>query len=61
MIRSKGEAVGDAAQAVIEDSPLDEIGLEECAVLDEALVRAQRVLHSAIVTIKKLRDSRGSQ
>ncbi len=50
----------DAAQAIMEESSIDEVGLEECAVLDEALVKAQAVLHSAIGAIRKLRESRNS-
>ncbi len=49
----------DAAQAIMEETPIDEVGLEECAVLDEALVKAQAVLHSAVAAIKKLRHARG--
>ncbi len=49
----------DAASHLIEEAPLDEVGLEECAVLDEALARAQSILQAAVCSIQKLRSARG--
>ncbi len=54
----RGEC-SDAAKELIQESPLDQIGLEECAVLDEALARAQRHLKGAVDTIRQLRAARG--
>lgn len=57
----RGEC-SDAAQELIreaKEAPLDEIGLEECAVLDEALARAQRHLQAAVDAIRQLRAARG--
>jgi hypothetical protein len=49
----------DAAEGLMEDHPVDEVGLEECAILDEALARAQSLLLQAVGTIKHLRGGRG--
>jgi hypothetical protein len=49
----------DAAESLIGGDIVDYIGLEECAVLDEALARAQRVLQGAIGQIQHLRAQRG--
>jgi hypothetical protein len=53
----RGEC-GDAAKALVEALPSDDAGLEECAVLDEALARAQRILHGAVTTIRQMRAVR---
>jgi len=53
----RGEC-SDAAQGMAEESPVDEVGLEECAVLDEALANAQRVLHAALARIKEMRSKK---
>jgi hypothetical protein len=50
----------DAAKTVSEEKPLDEIGLEECAILDDALARAQMVLQGAVTCIRRLRAARGN-
>lgn len=49
----------ETAQELMEEERLDEIGLEECAILDDALARAQRVLQGGVIRIKQLRSSRG--
>lgn len=57
----RGEC-SDAARELIQEAtegPVDEIGLEECAVLDEALARAHRHLQAALDTIRQLRAARG--
>jgi len=48
----------DAAESLLEESPVDDVGLEECAMLDEALARAQSLLQKAVNSIKHLRGSR---
>ncbi len=58
LLLMRGECC-DAANALMQEQPLDEDGLEECAVLDEALARAQVLLHGAVANIRKLRASRG--
>ncbi len=54
----RGEC-SDAARDLMRDAPPDEIGLQECAVLEEALAKAQRVLQSAVASITRLRAARG--
>ncbi len=54
----RGEC-SDAARELMDENPRDEVGLEECAILDEALARAQRVLQGAVATVKRLRAARG--
>jgi len=51
----------DAAQDLTEQKPLDEVGLEECALLDEALAAAQLLLHKAVAGIRTARANRGYQ
>ncbi len=46
------------AQGLAEQDMLDEIGLEECAVLDEALARAHRLLQGTVSRIRKFRAAR---
>lgn len=48
----------EAARRTVKELPLDEIGLEECALLDDALARAQMILHGAVTCIRQLRASR---
>ncbi len=48
----------DAAQQVVEQSPLDEVALEECARLEEALAKAQRLLQAAVARIVASRGKR---
>ena len=49
----------DAASNVMRERPVDHAALEECALLDEALVKAQALLQSAVTTIHELRTLRG--
>ncbi len=57
----RGEC-SDAARALVHDAhdePLDETGLQECAILDEALAKAQRLLQGAVASVRQLRAARG--
>jgi hypothetical protein len=49
----------DAAFNVVREPPVDNAALEECAILDEALAKAQALLQSAVATIHELRILRG--
>ena len=48
----------DAAEDLMEESTIDEVSLEECAVLDDALARAHIVLQGAVRRIEQLRAAR---
>jgi hypothetical protein len=50
-----------AAQACVNRKPLDEDELEECARLDDALARAQRLLKSTVRKVMIARLSRRSR
>ena len=50
----------EAAHGLLQEGIPDEIGLEECAVLDEALAKAQALLNSAVGTIRRGRTGRNS-
>ncbi len=58
MLLMRGECC-DAARALVEPGELDEEGLEECAVLDEALAQAQSILQQALISINQGRAARG--
>ena len=47
-----------AAATLIDSSPVDEVGLEECAVLDESMAKAHRTLHFALKTIRDNQERR---
>ncbi len=49
---------GQVAQSLIERDPLDDVAMEECAVLDEALARAHRLLLGTVGRIRKIRAAR---
>jgi len=51
----------DAAQRLLRHKPLDELALEECAVMDDALAHAKRALDSAVVRIRHARKRRGKR
>ena len=51
----------DAARRLMRHEPLDELALEECALMDEALAAAKRRLDSAILHIKQSRKKRGKR
>jgi hypothetical protein len=51
----RGEC-SEAARDLMENAPLDETALEECAVLDDALDRAYAILKAAISGIKLQRS-----
>ena len=50
-------ACSKAAGVLLKRSPINEVELEECAQLDEALARAQRILKFAVrkVMLSRLR------
>ncbi len=48
----------EAAQRLVEQTPLDEAGLEECARLEETLAQAQRLLSA---TVERIRASRAER
>ena len=48
----------DAASGLMEQPAPDEIGLQECAILEEALAKSQALLQCAIEKIKKHRGFR---
>jgi hypothetical protein len=50
-----------AAQAVVERKPLDELELEECAMLDEGLARAHRILKATVRQVMIARLGRRSR
>jgi len=54
----RGEC-SDAARELAQEAHLDQIGLEECALLDEALAKAYRQVQGAVEAIKQLRAARG--
>jgi len=54
----RGEC-SEAARGLVNEAPLDETGLQECVVLDEALAKAQQELQGAVAAIKRLRAARG--
>jgi hypothetical protein len=49
-----------AARLLVARQPLDEISLEECAQLDEAVAHAQRHLQAALERIQSARNRRTS-
>jgi len=49
------------AADLMEQGPLDEASLRECAVLDEALLQANLLLRRALAGIKVSRAKRGQQ
>jgi len=53
----RGEC-GDVARELTSQSQPDELALEECAQLDDALARAQVLLHAALKRIKASRAKR---
>lgn len=53
----RGEC-SDAAGELLENLDLDEAALEECALLDEALREAHRIMGGAVAGIRRLRASR---
>jgi hypothetical protein len=54
-------ACSKAAQILVSKKQLDEVELEECARLDEALAEAQRLLKRTVRDIMLARLSRRSQ
>jgi hypothetical protein len=54
----RGEC-SETARDLMQETQLDQIGLEECALLDEALAKAYRQLQGAVAVIKQLRAARG--
>ena len=50
-----------AAQALVKKKPLNEVELEECARLDDALAQAQRLLKSTVRSIMLSRINRRSR
>ena len=50
-----------AAQLILSREPGNEAELEECAILDEALARAQRLLKATVRTIMLSRLKRSSR
>ncbi len=55
----RGEC-SDAAQRMVTAQRLDVLALEDCAVLDEALNRAQKIVQSAVNRIRNAQASRNS-
>jgi len=53
----RGEC-SDAARRLLLQPRVDEIAVEECAVMDEALARAKRILDSAVERIRQSRRRR---
>ena len=51
----RGECV-DLARELVTRKPLDEPGLEDCAELEEAVAKAQRILQGAVERIKRRRE-----
>ena len=47
-----------AAEGILAEDRLDAVGLEECAQLDDALGKAQRILHATIQRITEARMRR---
>ncbi len=58
MLLMRGECC-DAARGLMEETELDEEGLDECAVLDDALAQAQSILQQALISINQGRAARG--
>ena len=54
-------ACSKAAKVLLRKSEVDEAELEECALLDEALAEAQRVLKAGVRTVMLSRLSRHSR
>ena len=50
-----------AAQVIVANKPLDEVELEECARLDDALAHVQRLLKRTVRNIMLSRLNRRSQ
>jgi hypothetical protein len=53
----RGEC-SQAARDLVNQRPLDENGLEECARLDDALAKAYILVQTAITRIKRVRSRR---
>lgn len=51
----------EAAQRLMGQTSLDEWALEECALMDDALAQAKRVLDSSVARIKHSRKKRGKR
>lgn len=54
-------ACSKAAAVLVEKTPPDEAELEECAQLDDAVARAQRILKAAVRDVMLSRLSRNSR
>jgi len=54
-------ACSKAAQVIVTNKPLDELELEECARLDDALAQAQRLLKGTVREIMLARLNRRSR
>ncbi len=54
----RGEC-SDAARRLLADCPLDEVAVQECALLDEALRHAHRILNAAVSQIRRQRTAQG--
>jgi hypothetical protein len=50
---------GDAARRLMLRTSLDEAALEECAVIDDALAEAKRILERAVTRVGLSRTKRG--
>ncbi len=48
----------DAARRILLKQTVDEAALEECALIDDALAQAKRVLDSALERVKRSREKR---
>jgi hypothetical protein len=54
-------ACSHAAGLMIKKTPLNEVDLEDCARLDDALAQAQRILKNGVREIMLSRISRGTR
>ena len=54
-------ACSKAARVIVAKKPLDELELEECALLDDALAQAQRLLKRTVRDVMLARLNRRSQ
>ena len=55
------DSCSKAANALVNKEPLEEAELEECAQLDDALARAQRILKLSVRNVMLSRLARNSQ
>ncbi|HVV73919.1 MAG TPA: hypothetical protein VHI52_20870 [Verrucomicrobiae bacterium] len=53
----RGEC-SDAARRLLLQPRIDEAALEDCAVMDEALAQAKRILDSAVARVRTSREQR---